>query len=238
VVVPYALAPDGRWTAPVPTVCPWRLPDAPSCRVRVDHRRDRKSGPCFALVVARCAVHDRAFTLYPPGHVPYGRVAIAPVAVDGAPLRSEAPDDIEPGWGATVFAAALDASRGEPWTRSSKEPSDPRRWRTQRRRLSLAAALVGIAAIAVPVRAQIAHALDVALLALADAAAQFGAAAGYRGRGDAVLHVLRELRVAPVIGDQLLASGALAGCWGEPMRWEAESGRLRVIAFRASGIPP
>jgi hypothetical protein len=207
--------------------------------VRINHARARKTGPSIALVVARCLSHRRSFTLYPPGHVPYGRVAIVPVALGGSILVGDAAAADQSAWGTTVFAAALDASRGEAWRRGSRNDEglgDPRRWRTQRRWLSLAAAIVGIAAIAGPVREKIARLLDVALLTISDATKQFASAAGYRDRGCAVVSVLTELRVAPRTGDQLLAAGASSGCWGEPRRWDPSIGRMRV--FPTSGIPP
>jgi len=72
-------------------------------------------------------VHGHAFTLYPHGHVPYGREAIAPVALDGAPLvaaaagamaEREARGSGRVGTAAaerfapTCFKAALDAAAG------------------------------------------------------------------------------------------------------------------------------
>jgi hypothetical protein len=56
--------------------------DAP-CHLWVDHQRARKTGPCFQLTVVHCGLHRRAFTLYPPGHVPYGRIVVAPVSSGG-----------------------------------------------------------------------------------------------------------------------------------------------------------
>lgn len=238
VITPYSLGADGSWTAALPQQCAWSSSVGVMCRVRINHARARKTGPSIALVVARCLSHRRSFTLYPPGHVPYGRVAIAPVAADGSLLVGDNASDHA--WGTTVFAAALDASGGEAWPRWHRDEhpsaSNPRRWRTQRRWLSLAAAILGVAASAEPVRERIARLLDVALLTLTDAAKQFAGAASYRGRGCAVVSVLTELRIALRTGDQLLASGASSGCWGEPRRWDPSIGRMRVFPTR--GIPP
>jgi hypothetical protein len=49
----------------------------------VHHTRERKAGPQIQVTVAQCRTHRRAFTLYPLGHVPYGRLAVAPVTPDG-----------------------------------------------------------------------------------------------------------------------------------------------------------
>src|ERR1700681_2138751 len=89
-VTPYAADAEGVMVASMPSICPrHEAGDAPCC-LWVDHHRDRKTGPLFALTVVHCGRHGRAFTLYPPGHVPYGRLAIAPVSSDGA-LVEDAP---------------------------------------------------------------------------------------------------------------------------------------------------
>ena len=68
---------------------------ATPCHIVVSHWRGRSTGPCFPICVAKCVTHNRAFTLYPPGQVPYGRVGVAPVALDGETLV-RAPDDDPP----------------------------------------------------------------------------------------------------------------------------------------------
>ena len=55
--------------------------DERPCRLASDHDRERKTGPCFPIRVMRCRVHGHGFTLYPPGHVPYGRKRLAAAAV-------------------------------------------------------------------------------------------------------------------------------------------------------------
>lgn len=49
------------------------------CRIRQHDWRKRKTGPSVALRVLKCKSHRRAFTVYPPGYVPYGRQAWIPV---------------------------------------------------------------------------------------------------------------------------------------------------------------
>jgi hypothetical protein len=56
--------------------------------VRRHGERDRKCGPGHALTVARCRVHELAFTLYPLGWTPYGRVPLIAVSPDAALLSS------------------------------------------------------------------------------------------------------------------------------------------------------
>jgi hypothetical protein len=83
---------DGQnvsWLRPLvrPAACPAARaqPEPVACRISVHHLRHRKTGPCFPIAVLRCAVHRGAFTVYPLGHRPYGRVGLAPVFPDGTP---------------------------------------------------------------------------------------------------------------------------------------------------------
>ena len=90
--------------------------------VWVDHVRERKTGPCFPLTVLVCGTHEVGFTLYPPGHVPYGRAAVARVAPDGRAII-DGPSGAEV-FDGTVFAAALDASKGTAWDREREGGSE------------------------------------------------------------------------------------------------------------------
>ena len=70
----------------MPMRCPYFVQGGPECSVGHHHCRQRKTGPRHPLEVARCRVHGKAFTLYPPGHRPYGRQAVVPLASDGSRL--------------------------------------------------------------------------------------------------------------------------------------------------------
>lgn len=71
-----------------------------ACDLAKHHLRDRKTGPGFALRVLYCATHGRHFTVYPPGYVPYGRQAMAPVDERGLVA---APTQEAACWQATLF---------------------------------------------------------------------------------------------------------------------------------------
>ncbi len=83
VVTPYRPDAKGVLEPDLPTCCIHRVPGGEACDLVVGHLRDRKTGPRFPLTVLRCRVHGCAFTLYPPGHVPYGRRRVAPVDLVG-----------------------------------------------------------------------------------------------------------------------------------------------------------
>ena len=137
---------DGTLYAVLPTRCVYATGEQ-TCTIFVDHYRERKTGPCYPVAVVGCRRHEggRRYTLYPPGHYPYGRVAVVPYSAGGE-LQLDA--DGRPQWQATLFAAAQDAAQGRIW-------ADEQHWwqslagglrRTQGRHLETAARLTGVIA--------------------------------------------------------------------------------------------
>lgn len=224
----------------MPSAC-LRASPTERCRLADDHHRERKTGPCFALAVVRCRTHDHRFTLYPPGHVPYGRVAVAPVSADGEVVvkaadsgeRAATDRAAQPGWDATVFAAADDAAAGRAWPRDgvAAGPWDGRRWRTQQRYLQTAGRLLGITAHSSRQQAHHARILDVPALELRTAQRLWSTAGGYRGRGAAIVAVLAAMPARRSLGDQLYDSGTIAGLWGRPSRWDPGGAVLWPVAY-------
>jgi len=229
IVTPYEPADEGRLVPQLPLDGPCRLPGE-ACRLRVHHVRERTTGPCFRLTVLRCEAHGRAFTLYPPGHRPYGRVAVVALAPSGEAVRGA------DRFAGTLFEAARDAARGTAWPRERSGGSE-RWWGTQDRRLEHAARLTGVApGLTVEVRQELASLLDVDLLLLTGRSTS----TGYRDLGHAVCQVLDALRPGPCVVDRLGAAGAHVGLWGEPLRFDPSTGALRRHPFRATGTtgPP
>jgi hypothetical protein len=252
IITPYWAAEDGTLVATIPERCPFAADDPQPCTVRRHHARARKTGPRFAVVVARCTAHDRAFTLYPPGHRPYGRKSVAPATLQGelllAPLpaapadgvapREEARAPRRPAWGWTVFDAALDAAKGAAWPREIRAEGQAADdyWNTQRRWLVTAARLIGIH-VDTPDRdrERIAAALDIPHLTLRDAAHDFASAGGYRSRGAVVVSVLDRLALRRSLADDLSYCGAVAGLWGRPSRWDPGGRTLRCLGVPVLG---
>jgi len=234
VVTPYHPDENGVLEPDLPSCCIRRLPGGEACDLVVDHLRDRKTGPCFPLTVLRCGVHCCAFTLYPPGHVPYGRQRVAPVGLDG---RASGEADAPLAWHGTVFDAALDAAEGRAWVRASKGGSRWW-WSSQGRLLSRALDLVGVAPEqTLDLRHRLAAALDVPTLLLLEGVATIAAAPGYRSRGQAVVEVLAAIPHHGIL-DRVLRAGFVAGRWGPPLRWEPALGVLRPLALSSSGTDP
>ena len=223
---------------------PWE-----TCSVYVDHRRRRKTGPRFPVAVVGCTVHPVGrHTLYPPGHIPYGREAVVPCSASGPLLRAGETGD--PGWARTLFAAAVDAAGGVRWP-SDSPADDRRRRRTQGRRLQLAGRLVGVhAELDEGTRERLATGLGVATMTLASGARSWSRS--WTQRGAAVRAVLLALAIDGALLDRILAAGVIVGVWTGVRRWEPARGnsgswvvprsspteRSTVVSPRGRSPPP
>ncbi len=141
VIAPYRPGPNGDFIPDFPSYGPCNDRDEHECDLDIDHYRHRKQGPGPSLCVMRCSTHEKGFTIYPPGWFPYGRKALAPVALDGSRISSE---DGARGFAGTYFDAALDAVNKSAWPRQSDTGSIEPRFATQSRHLERSSFLLGI----------------------------------------------------------------------------------------------
>lgn len=207
----YEVDEAGELRVVVPARCPLG-DDGSGCRVGVHHHRARKTGPCFALAVARCHAHGLTFTVYPPGHVPYGRAAVLPVDPSGREARTASGTR---SWAQTLFDSAGDAAADERWPLDGTEPATRR---TQGRRLERAAMLLGLdLGMSERTRERLASALSVPVLELRQVPkASFFAGGSWSERGRMIERVLMQVREPK----QLLVAGEIGGLWGRPSRWD------------------
>ena len=218
---------------------------AETCSLFVNHYRPRKTGPGFPLAVVGCTCHPHGrYTLYPPGHIPYGRQAVVPCSPSGPLLQD--PDNGQPVWQTTVFGAAVDAGEGQRWPAHSPA-DDARRRRTQGCRLTLAGTLLGVhPELDARTRERIATRLQIPTMTVLGAAHHW--ATSWKARGGAILAVLQSLSLDSRLLDRLLAAGAITGLWPSPQRWDPvrrtwvrprSSGTERPVASApASRAPP
>ena len=200
------------------------------CSVFIDHHRDRKTGPGLPLAVVGCSRHPVSrYTLYPPGHIPYGRQAVVPCSPSGPLLRDRATG--APVWQGTLFGAAIDAAAGQRWPAHSPS-DDERRRRTQGCRLDLAGKLVGVHPdLDARTRERIATRLQVPTLRLRDAAR--GWVTSWQAHGGAILTVVQSLPIDASLLDRILTSGAVTDLWPTPQRWDP--GRGTWVRLRSRG---
>jgi len=206
------------------------------CVLVVHHVRERKTGPRIPVTVLQCQTHGRAFTLYPLGHRPYGRLAIAPVGLDGELLRStdgapQVDGKCPPAWSTTLFGSAFAALHAP-----TIKLTDPRWWASEAPEgLAQGAAILGVhPALSVQAADAIAFRLEIPRLVLRQAADAYEHARGRAARGRVLVGVLGELGDTCLL-DRVLAAGACAGCWGTVTRWDAASRGARGRVFPGRG---
>lgn len=242
IVTPYVSGRGGVLVPALPAEGPCGDAGEGPCRITVHHFRERGTGPCHPLTVVRCAVHRQAFTLYPPGHVPYGRKAIALSAPDGSaitPLPETAADPVIAPWSWTLFEAALDAHIGHAWPRDGEGGRGAPSWRTQRRHLARGARLLGVdPALDETTRSQVARELGVPLGLLCEGADTVRRAPGYRSLGRAQAAVLCALAWGPTVWRRLAVTGHRTTVWGPPHAWEEDVQALRPLPFHPFGTGP
>lgn len=208
----------------MPNVCPSSQQNKPACRVFLHHIRSRSTGPCHPISVVRCHTHKVTFTIYPVGHVPYGRKAIGSAAptVDMSGANA---------FVGTIFEASLNAAQRKPWPRVCPRGSD-QWWGTQRQYLSIAMHLCGVApSMTQTLREVVAAALQIQQLTLLDGSAAITAKPGYQSRGQAVSSVLEQLPSGLCAVERMSVSGHLIGFWGTPYVWDPQTSRLRQLDF-------
>jgi hypothetical protein len=233
----------GSGSALVPAVMPPSCVHAskgdPACVLVVHHVRVRKAGPQIPVTVVQCRTHRRAFTLYPLGHIPYGRLAVAPVTLDGQVVLSTqsepaAGDRRAPAWRATQLGVAF-AAIDDPTVKLT----DRRWWATQTpERLAKSTALLGVhPELSVPDADAIAFRLELPRLMLRQAADAYAHARGRAARGRVLVGVLDQLGADACLLDRILAAGACAGSWGAVTRWDRASRGVRGRVFPGRGGP-
>ena len=211
IIAPYHLDEAGGWIAELPATAPC----GPDCRIRRHDSRKRKTGPKHPLLVLRCVVHHRSFTVYPPGLMPFGRRRLVP--------RHQR-------WEATIFEAALDASEGERWSDTGQLGGW---WSTQWRHLGRLGELLGLGG-GDRLGERVAQQLGVDLHVHLEARGAYDAR-GFQRRGRAVRKVLEAVRVAGSdVLRRLLRAGYEAGLFGRGF-WADPRWGLRPVVFRAPG---
>ena len=162
-------------------------------------------------MVVYCKTHDFHYTVYPPGHIPYGR---APVAAHGE-------GDGLSRWRGTVFESTV--SQG--WRRQYEYVGGTC-WHTRRRWLRRGGKLLGLSG-EVTVGEGVAAALEIPLHIHAAARDRFSFGRivdECAGLAD----VLSAVAVTPRLWRQMMRAGRLTGMWGDAWEW-TDDGRLEAL---------
>ena len=229
VVAPYVIDANDRLAPAELHCCPYAT-DGHKCKIRKQQWRVRKTAVAHPLLVLWCVQHGHCFTIYPPGHVPYGRQRLAPIAPDGQPLGID--DSGTALWCSTLFDAALDAAYGDAWAREC--PGGTHLWwSSQWRRLARISSLLGVCPdLPQPLRDQLAEVLDVDGGLLNGLAADLRSGPGYQARGRAACAVLDTVDARWPTYCRLVEAGWMVGLWSRPMFPAGGGRRLIVTPFR------
>lgn len=199
----------------LPTACPLHSTDDQDCRIRINHLRNRKTGPEFPLFVLVCKEHNIGFTLYPPGYYPHSRHTLAPVSPDGSLLVQQRDSHRFSG---TLFDAPLDAAAGNVWQQESTENSLTPRLTTQNRHLERIARLFGIGEESAPrQQEEVSQILMVSGQLLHDSTVLLKNGCGTIKRGTIISRILDQIPVYMTIFERLVEVGAAAGLWTTPL---------------------
>ncbi len=195
------------------------------CKITSSFFRNRETGPCFPLLIVKCETHDKAFTIYPPGHFPYGRKLLAQVAPNGDSITKE--NGLKRFEG-TLFDAAMDAAKGHHWPAESMESSLTPRRTTQSRHLSRTALMLGVQpGLHERLREEIKRILALPGQLYYDSTAIVNEHPDARHLGKAICKLLNELEDSPSIFDCLAEAGANVCLWPPPKRWDPRHKRFR-----------
>ena len=200
------------------------------CQLEKHSFRYRKTGPEIPLRILHCKVHGLYFTVYPVGHVPYGRCSVAAVDLRGAPIEQSEPEP-EASCRDVLFEAVLDAATGRSW----KSEPETHHYPTQRRRIERCAQLLGMdPTLRESVAEGIRDHLGIPGLDQHWVYVQFQRARSMRERASAILDVQQRVISESSCVLRLLAAGSLSNLWGHPYLWDSRRGQRFSLLSRTS----
>lgn len=211
----------------IPDVCPYHHQDGQPCQIVNDHNRERKTGPCFPLRIIRCKTHKIGFTIYPPGHFPWGRRIIAPVESDNSKIKNSPEEHRFTG---TYFDAALDLNKGIVWPKESILNSLYSRYLTQTRHIKRAGLFLGVdAELDEKSREIISQILNVPGQLIFESASL--SSDGYSTQSKAICNILSAVTEQTYLFERLSAAGQFIDLWPELSFWDVKCHRLRQPSF-------
>lgn len=230
VVTPYIPNQDGIIQPQVPNIGPCCDSDKRPCKIFTDHDRKRKTGPGFPLRVVRCRTHQKSFTLYPPGYVPYGRKLLELLGFNGNPILGV--HGVERFRG-TIFDAALDAAENRFWPYKDENSFNNKTIATQANHLARASILLGIQpGLTIEQRHDCGHTLWVSLTSLIQNAQHIESKIDFQSQGQAVKNVLEEIPpFYSSLFERFAAVGSDMGLWPHLYVWNPSWQQLRPSRF-------
>lgn len=219
----------------IPDVCPLgiELGEQHTCVVSFNYFRERKTGPCIPLVIVQCLTHNISFTIYPPGHVPYGREPLVDIALDGFQIETELENEtISNTFEGSLFDSALKASQGLFYPKEGPYDFPMSCYDTQLNHIKKSAMLLGIVATD-----QVSHNEYIAETLNIPRQFQIGLASHYPEQpwnslkaGQSIREILENLS-RDCLFERLASCGFICGFWPPLYIWNAEIGTLYKSVF-------
>lgn len=226
---------DGTLMCQIPDICPLgiQLGEQHTCVVSFNYRRERKTGPCIPLVIVRCLTHQVCFTIYPPGHIPYGREPLVDIALDGFQIEAESEtEDAIDSFAGTLFEGALMAAQGVFYPKEGPYDLPMNCYDTQLNHIKKSALLLGIAGAD-----QVLHHEHIAESLNIPRQFQIGQFSHIPGQpwnsiksGQAIRQVL-EIVSRDCLFERLVSCGFMCGIWPPLYIWNAKTGSLYQSDF-------
>lgn len=240
VVTIYSAETGNRPLPVIPQYCPKHLLEAGECKVVIHFWRERKTGLLRFLAVAKCNEHNKAFTLYPPGMLPFKRQAlVVNIDIDGKVVNAE---DIETLTKETLFEAAYDKSIGEEWPKEqpADSPVTSKRFDTGSRHIRQSAQLLALNPdMTSNVNQAITEVLDLNPLMVSEQRQLIGSSSTDKCRSLAISSILKELSWSETLFERLVAAGNIAELWPKMYRVNPHNKYLHLNPFHkfSSGKP-
>lgn len=219
----------------IPDICPLgvELGQQHTCVVSFNYRRERKTGPCIPLVVVQCTTHNVCFTIYPPGHVPYGREPLIDIALDGFQIDAKLEKDAIPNsFEGSLFEASLKASQGLFYPKEGPYELPMICYDTQLNQIKKSAMLLGIAeADQVSNNEHIAEILNISRQFQIGLSSHIHRAAWNSKKAGQSIRELLENLPRDCLFERLASCGFVCGIWPPLYIWNAETRTLYKSVF-------
>lgn len=211
----------------------------------MNHYRERKTGPCFPLAIMRCRTHTKYFTLYPFGHVPYGREAIAgnispcgnPVVDDQRSDPNSTSRTENATFQGTIFDAAHDVVNNKVWPKEGVNGSLQSRFTTMLQKLDRGSRLLGVHKdLTIKEWEAIGEIANIPGQILIDGRHLLKDHPSFRKKGEVIVSLLHYLPQTSLLYERFLEIGATQGLWPTPHFWDHKQKRLKWSSFRRIGI--
>ena len=202
-----------------------------TCVVSFNYRRERKTGPCIPLTIVRCLTHNVNFTIYPPGHVPYGREPLTDIALDGFQFEVALENEtISNAFEGTLFDSALKASQGLFYPKQGPYELPTICYDTQLNHIKKTALLLGISATdQVSNHEHIAETLNIPRQ-FQIGQSSHSTAWNYKKTGQSIRQLLEKLP-RDCLFERLASCGFICGIWPPLYIWNTETRTLYKSAF-------